>query len=152
MKKKKTGFRGGSPDVGKATQFKPGKSGNPGGRPKALIADASREWLKQIDRNTGQTNAELIAKAQGKKALKGETSAYNAIADRTEGKPAQTQQHEVISHSPVKVEIEAPDLISTLRQIYGLRSPDSQQPVKPLSVPATLDRGPVAAEDRNQGS
>ena len=152
MQKQKTGFRGGSPDVGKATRFQSGKSGNPGGRPKALISDASREWLKQIDGKTGETNAELIAKAQGKKALKGETSAYNALADRTEGKPAQTQQHEVISHSPVKVQIEAPDFISTIRQIYGLRSPDSQQPATPLSVSATLDRGSVAAEDRNQGS
>lgn len=31
---KKQGFRGPSPDVGKATQFKPGQSGNPGGRQK----------------------------------------------------------------------------------------------------------------------
>ncbi len=135
VKKKKTGFRGGSPDVGKATQFKPGKSGNPGGRPKALISDATRDWLKAVDPRTGRSNAELVAQAQGKKALKGDTSAYNAVADRSEGKPAITQQHEAISHSPVKVEIETPDLISTLRQIYGLRSPDSQQPAAPPAVP-----------------
>jgi hypothetical protein len=30
----KTGFRGPSPDVGKATQFRPGISGNPSGGPK----------------------------------------------------------------------------------------------------------------------
>jgi hypothetical protein len=115
-----SGFRGPNPDVGKATQFQPGESGNPGGRPKALISDATRDWLKEIDPETGKTNAVLVAEAQGKKALDGETSSYNALADRTEGKPAQTQQHEVISHDPIKVEIDAPDLISTLRAIYGL--------------------------------
>src|SRR6266699_3665563 len=101
MKKKRTGFRGGSPDVGKATQFKPGKSGNPGGRPKALVSDATRDWLKAVDPRTGKSNAEMVAQAQGKKALKGDTSAYTAVRDTSEGRPAQMQQHEVISHSPV---------------------------------------------------
>jgi len=59
--------------------------------------------------------------AQGKRALKRDTSAYNAIADRTEGKPTQAQQHEIISSDPVKVRVEAPDLIEALRTIYGLR-------------------------------
>src|SRR5438094_590863 len=89
-----SGFRGPNPEVGKRTRFQPGQSGNPGGRPKALISDATRDWLKIVDPKTGKTNAELVAIAQGKKALKGETAAYNALGDRSEGKPAQTQQHE----------------------------------------------------------
>src|SRR2546423_1520209 len=76
--------------------YQKGKSGNPGGRPGNSIRDATHEWLKQIDAKTGKTNAELVAQAQGKKALKGDIAAYNAFADRTEGKPApvQAQQHE----------------------------------------------------------
>jgi hypothetical protein len=100
--------------------WKKGQSGNPGGRPKELISDASREWLTRINQKTGKTNAELVAEAQGKKALKGNTPAYNALADRTEGKPAQMQQHEIISTAPVEVEVKAPDLLAALRQIYGL--------------------------------
>jgi len=29
--------------------WRKGQSGNPGGRPKTLISDASRDWLMQID-------------------------------------------------------------------------------------------------------
>jgi len=97
--------------------FKKGQSGNPGGRPKNVISDASRDWLKLIEPRTGKTNAELVAQALGKKALKGDTGAYCAIRDTTEGRPAQTQQHEIISSSPLKVRVEAPDLIATIRQI-----------------------------------
>ena len=83
----KTGFRGPSPDVGKATQFKPGNRANPGGRPKKTkITDATRAWLEEIDPVTGMTNAERVARAQGRQALKGSTGAFNALADRTEGK------------------------------------------------------------------
>jgi hypothetical protein len=59
MKKKRTGFRGGSPDVGKATRFQPGKCPNPGGRPKEKpileslreIIDANPALARQIAEN-----------------------------------------------------------------------------------------------------
>jgi len=70
-------------------QFKPGQSGNPSGRPKKLITDATRELLAKKDAATGLTNAHLVAEAQIREAIKGETAAYNAIADRTEGKVPQ---------------------------------------------------------------
>ena len=100
--------------------FQKGKSGNPGGRPKSVISEATCDWLKLIDPKTGKTNAELVALALGKKALKGDTGAYCAIRDTTEVRPAQTQQHEIVSSSPLKVRLEAPDLIAAIRQIYGL--------------------------------
>ena len=84
------------------------------------MSEASREWLKQIDPKTGKTNAELVSQALGRKALKGETAAYCVLRDTTEGRPAQVHQHEVISTNPVKVQVEAPDLIAAIRQIYGL--------------------------------
>ena len=91
QKRRKTGFRGPSPDVGKATQFKPGNRANPGGRPKKTkITDATREWLESVDPKTGKTNAELVVEAQGRQARKGNTGAFNALGDRSEGKPAQS--------------------------------------------------------------
>lgn len=108
--------------------FKKGQSGNPGGRPKNVISDASRDWLKLIDAKTRKSNAELIAQALGKKALRGETAAYCALRDTTEGRPAQAQQHEIISNSQLKVRLEAPDLIAAIRQIYGLGLPYDDSP------------------------
>ena len=68
------------------------------------IEIASRDWLKQCDPKTGKSNAELVALALGKQALSGNTAAYCALRDTTEGRPAQTQQHEIISsnHSSSK--------------------------------------------------
>lgn len=111
--------------------FRKGQSGNPGGRPKQLISEASRDWLKQIDPNTGRSNAEMVALALGKRALKGETNAYCALRDTTEGRPAQVQQHEIVSNDSVKVRVEAPDLIAEIRQIYGLGTPGSTEPIAP---------------------
>ena len=54
--------------------------------------------------------------------VEGERAAYCALRDTSEGRPAQVQQHEVIASSPVKVQVEAPDLIAAIRQIYGLGS------------------------------
>ena len=89
IKRHKSGFRGPSPDVGKATQFKPGHSG--GGRPKKTkLTDAMRAWLEETDKKTGLTNAEIVAAAQGKRARKGDTKAFVAIGDRVEGKPSQS--------------------------------------------------------------
>jgi hypothetical protein len=71
--------------------WKRGQSGNPGGRPrKNKLADAMRAWLERVDEKTGLTNAELVAAAVGKKALKGSAEAFRVIADRTEGKPSQS--------------------------------------------------------------
>ena len=68
-----------------------GVSGNPGGRPrKTKLTDATRQWLEQVDEKTGLTNAMLVAAAVGKKALKGSHEAFKVIADRAEGRPAQS--------------------------------------------------------------
>jgi hypothetical protein len=83
--------------------WQPGKSGNPNGRPKKLITEATREWLAKVDETTGLTNAQMVARAQGEQALKGETPAYNAIADRTEGKVPQPLSGDV-DGEPIRVE------------------------------------------------
>jgi Family of unknown function (DUF5681) len=72
-------------------RFKPGQSGNPGGRPKSKeINSASRDFLGS---DTGkapriQTNAEAIVAKLGRRAKKGDLGAATFLADRAEGRPA----------------------------------------------------------------
>ena len=71
-------------------RFKPGQSGNPGGRPKTkLITQAYQELLMEIDPKTGKTKATLIAEKTLKEALKGNLTAVKEATDRTEGKALQ---------------------------------------------------------------
>ena len=89
---KKQGFRGPSPDVGKATQFQPGWRGGPGRPKKTALSDAYRQLLetKHPSDPRGRTWAEVIAEAQAQQAAWGKTPAASEIADRAEGKPAQS--------------------------------------------------------------
>ena len=86
----------------KPFHFQPGKSGNPSGRPRKLITDATREILAERDERTGLTNARLVAQAHIEQAIKGETAAYNAVADRTEGKVPQPLSGDA-DGEPIKV-------------------------------------------------
>ena len=89
--RQKTGFRGPSPNVGKATQFKPGESGNPGGRPKAILSYWLRYELEALDSETQQEVARKIAQVLIQKALAGDVKAIQVIAERVEGKPVQIE-------------------------------------------------------------
>jgi hypothetical protein len=83
---KKTGFRGPSPDVGKATQWKPGQSGNPGGLPKD---DVSRAIARAAFENDP---AALIKAFQG--ALRrGNAYTFKELADRAYGKVKDRVEH-----------------------------------------------------------
>lgn len=75
-----------------ATRFKPGQSGNPGGRPRtAPLSRAYRELLAQPvpDDPEGRTYAEVIAQVLARKALKGDIRAAQELADRAEGRARQ---------------------------------------------------------------
>lgn len=75
------------------TQFKPGQSGNPAGRPKsALISQALRQKLDEPfpDDEHGRTYAEVIAAKMAEKAASGEDRAIQEVIDRVEGKAKQT--------------------------------------------------------------
>jgi len=76
--------------------FRPGQSGNPGGRPKKLpITDALRRILsRRIPAKDPRTaiGEDLVAFALIRKAVKGDLRAIAEIADRTEGKA--TERHE----------------------------------------------------------
>lgn len=84
---------GSAAPVGEATRWKPGQSGNPGGRPKtAPLSQACRELLAAPvpDDPEGHTYAEAIAEMLGKKAIEGDIRAAQEIADRAEGRARQS--------------------------------------------------------------
>jgi hypothetical protein len=79
------------PSVGEATRFKPGESGNPGGRPRiAKLSEACRAKLGALvpDDAEGRTYAEAIAEKLVQLALKGDIRAAQELADRWEGRPS----------------------------------------------------------------
>ena len=87
-KPKKTGFRGPHPDVGKATQFKPGQCANPGGRPKRdIAADIAKAVFE---------TSELEAIAAFRNALlKGNAYTFKELAERAFGK---LQERKEVTH------------------------------------------------------
>ena len=77
---------------GEAFRFKPGQSGNPGGRPRtAKLSEASRAKLASVIPGDpeGRTYAEGIADKLALLAIKGDIRAAQELADRAEGRPNQ---------------------------------------------------------------
>ena len=69
--------------------WKPGQSGNPGGRPRfAFFRDALRAELGRVV-DGGVTVAEKIARKLGQRAMRGDVQAAKFLAERTEGTPSQ---------------------------------------------------------------
>jgi len=92
--------RGGNPNPPpppKEYQFKPGQSGNPGGRPK-LLGDAYRAQLaKPVPGDPeGRTYAEAIAQAMAIESFKGNVPAAREVRSATEGERIRTWRDEVI--------------------------------------------------------
>ena len=86
------------PNIGVATRWKKGSSGNPGGRPKSrLLSEALRSRLAEVkpDDPTGRTYAEVVAENLIEIACSegpGAVHAANEIADRIEGRAPQSIQ------------------------------------------------------------
>jgi len=75
---------------GQAFRFKPGQSGNPGGRPRtAKLSEACRAKLASVVPGdaTGRTYAEAIADTLAQRAVKGDLRAVEELANRAEGRP-----------------------------------------------------------------
>jgi hypothetical protein len=88
--RRKTGvLKGGvSPDVGKATRFRPGESGNPGGRSKRkLQSEAFRAELEKVVRegDDERTKAEVIAAKMVEQAMAGDVRSSEHVAEYVEG-------------------------------------------------------------------
>jgi hypothetical protein len=80
--------RGGNPENLKPFQFKPGQSGNPGGRrPKPLTGALSELLARRVPKDPkGRMYVQVIAQALIRKAAMGDVRAAAEIADRVEGK------------------------------------------------------------------
>jgi uncharacterized protein DUF5681 len=77
---------------GQVFRFKPGQSGNPGGRPRtAKLSEACRAKLASPIPGDpeSRTYAEAIADKLALQALKGDIRAAQELADRAEGRPSQ---------------------------------------------------------------
>jgi len=86
--------------------WKKGESGNPSGRPKRLLTDAYTAQLARVKDGDRQhrTYAQLIAEAQIKQAINGNTMAAKEIADRVEGKARQAV--EVTLETPLEFHVD----------------------------------------------
>lgn len=70
-------------------RFRPGESGNPGGKPKTkTLSKAYRQRLEEVNPAdpAGRSYAECIAETLVKLAVKGNVQACIELADRVEGK------------------------------------------------------------------
>ena len=72
--------------------WKPGQSGNPGGRPKnrPISDELERLLAQEAPNSSGKTWAVVIAEALLRKARKGDARAIAELANRVEGKPHQS--------------------------------------------------------------
>ncbi len=72
---------------GEPHRFKPGQSGNPGGRPKGIFGKAVlRQLRKRAEK--GETNLDAVVGAQVDKAIaKGDTRAAEFLRDTVDGRP-----------------------------------------------------------------
>ena len=78
--------------AGNLSPWKPGQSGNPGGRPKKRsISDELERLLdEEAPKSGGKLWAVVIAEALLRKARKGDVRAIAELANRIEGKPHQS--------------------------------------------------------------
>ena len=83
-------------------QFKPGHSGNPGGRPKGSITKIMREFMYEID-DTGFSRVQHLCFILWDAALKGDLQAIKLIMDRVDGTPRQSIETNVRGFETIKV-------------------------------------------------
>lgn len=76
------------------TRWKPGQSGNPGGRPKHDVA-------KEIARAIFENNRPQLYQAYGKAALKGNAYAFKELADRAYGKLKERIEYDLTEYRDV---------------------------------------------------
>ena len=71
----------------KPWQWKPGQSGNPGGRPKGIVSAALLEQLLRKAPKGGKSELQAIVEAIVATAKKGNAKAFCAIRDTVDGPP-----------------------------------------------------------------
>jgi hypothetical protein len=95
-------------ELGKATRFRPGQSGNPGGRPnRTPYADAHREVadlpVSKLGILPNESTRMGIAKAVVRQALKGNIAAAIEAANRAEGTPRKCPETELTREILIRI-------------------------------------------------
>jgi hypothetical protein len=152
--------------------FMPGKSGNPGGRPKKRpISDRYADLAEQplpddlrlmMKLEKGATWGDALALSQFRGAIKGKPEAAREIREAIEGKA--TQRLEVSGQEGGSVKLDLAATLQKLHEAYGLRTQDAEaaevansgngggtaQTSHALPISGEMDRGPEPPEDRGQ--
>lgn len=147
-------------DFGAATRFKPGQSGNPGGRPRRTpYADAHRRVAElsvaELENSPDDSVVIRSAKAVARDAMKGNIPAAVEVANRTEGKPRELVEQE-----------EKMDLATfhrKIREAYGLpelNEVEAENPVPKRGEAETNDaltdssitKEPINDEQKHRGN
>jgi hypothetical protein len=90
-------------------RFKPGQSGNPGGRPKGESITSSLRKILEKEHN-GKQIMELVAERLVKEALSGKFPFVKELLERTEGKVK--EMHELQSQEHITLVVPAPRILS----------------------------------------
>ena len=115
---------GGNP----ATRFKPGQSGNPGGRPRkrpiseryAVMVETKlpKDICRELSLPEGATYGDAMAMGQVNAALRGDTSAAREIREAVEGKA--TARHEISGPEGGPIKMSHDEMMQKIREVYGL--------------------------------
>ena len=73
--------------------FKPGQSGNPGGRPKGIVARSVRKQLK-VELAAGVRQVDCLADAMIQKAIRGDVGAATFVRDTSDGRPGSSDDRD----------------------------------------------------------
>jgi hypothetical protein len=115
-------------EIGKGTQFQPGTSGNPQGRPRTKIfRQIAREIVEMIDAKKKKQRARILMDALFKEAEKGSLGHFNAIQRMLEEDSSASQARiELATHvEPEKKGAKSTaELLIAIRAIYGLAPVD----------------------------
>ena len=119
--------------------FKPGQSGNPGGRPKGQSVTAHLRKLLDQEHN-GKTVGEILAEQLIKEAMRGKYPFAREVLDRTEGCPRQSADVN-LSTAPLIREVESlVEAAESSRRVAERRAapppdPPAAKPARPAPAP-----------------
>lgn len=121
-----TPYRVGPGKPPKNTQFKPGQTGNPKGRPKGSSLQRLLKDLLEFE-TKGISNGAVIVEQLVKKARGGNLKAIEIVLDRIEGKARQRLELGGIDGTPIPISV-----VDAIDRFYGKPGSDQGQ-VDPTS-------------------
>ena len=128
----------GKSPIPNAVQFQKGQSGNPNGRPKGRQDNATilKKYLNTILKSKDLTGADIEVPAWDimnmrmiAEAIEGNTTAYNAIIDRIEGKPKQSVDSTINTGKNLNIIVTDPNAADNLAKLDTmLKAPPPEEP------------------------